>query len=55
MTEVCDFTTDNNQDYSTKKNKLVLSAKSLSLELAKQKHRLAAQLVRDHILFCEFL
>ena len=29
-----------------KKSKLVLNAKSLSLELAKQKHRLAAQLVR---------
>lgn len=34
-----------NQDYKTKKNKLVLNSKSLSLELARQKHRLAAQLV----------
>ncbi|XP_022909062.1 uncharacterized protein [Onthophagus taurus] len=32
-------------DFSTKKNKLILNAKSLSLELAKQKHRLAAQLL----------
>lgn len=30
-----------------KKNKLVFNAKSLSLELARQKHRLAAQLVRN--------
>lgn len=28
-----------------KKNKLVLNARSLSLELARQKHKLAAQLV----------
>lgn len=32
---------------SNKKNKLVLNAKSLSLELARHKHRLAAQLVSE--------
>ncbi|XP_019867161.2 uncharacterized protein LOC109596122 isoform X2 [Aethina tumida] len=36
-----------NQDYKTKKNKLVLNSKSLSLELARQKHRLAAQLLSE--------
>lgn len=30
---------------ANKRNKLILNAKSMSLELAKQKHRLAAQLV----------
>lgn len=39
-------TPDVNEDYEVpKKNKLVLNAKSLSLELARHKHRLAAQLV----------
>ncbi|ENN76311.1 hypothetical protein YQE_07274, partial [Dendroctonus ponderosae] len=44
LTEACDSTSDNMINYSTKKHKIVLSAKSLSLELARQKHRLAAQL-----------
>jgi poly(ADP-ribose) glycohydrolase len=40
----------NAEDYSTnKKNKLILSAKSLSLELARQKHKLAAQLISQII------
>ncbi|KAJ8971140.1 hypothetical protein NQ314_000872 [Rhamnusium bicolor] len=39
----------NMEDYSTRKNKLVLNAKSLSLELARQKHRLAAQLSAEQI------
>ncbi|XP_063903078.1 uncharacterized protein LOC135122663 isoform X2 [Zophobas morio] len=38
----------NPEDYNTnKKSKLVLSAKSLSLELARQKHKLAAQLISE--------
>lgn len=38
--------TRNPEDFVTnKKNKLVLNAKSLSLELARHKHKLAAQLV----------
>ncbi|CAH0558173.1 unnamed protein product [Brassicogethes aeneus] len=41
LTENCD---SSHQDFKTKKNKLILNAKSLSLELARQKHRLAAQL-----------
>lgn len=45
MTEGCDSGTGTSEEFSTKKNKLVLNAKSLSLELARQKHRLAAQLV----------
>lgn len=49
MTEVCDSSADNNPDFGTKKNRLVLNAKSLSLELARQKHRLAAQLVSNII------
>lgn len=48
MTEGCDATTDNSHDFRTKKNRLVLNAKSLSLELARQKHRLAAQLVSTY-------
>ncbi|XP_056636959.1 uncharacterized protein LOC130901183 isoform X2 [Diorhabda carinulata] len=47
MTETCDTNSGPNDEYSTKKNKLVLNAKSLSLELARQKHRLAAQLSAD--------
>ncbi|XP_048520630.1 uncharacterized protein LOC109538689 isoform X2 [Dendroctonus ponderosae] len=47
LTEACDSTSDNMINYSTKKHKIVLSAKSLSLELARQKHRLAAQLSLD--------
>lgn len=43
----------NAEDNSTnKKNKLVLSARSLSLELAKQKHKLAAQLVSKNFQVC---
>ncbi|CAH1104562.1 unnamed protein product [Psylliodes chrysocephalus] len=45
MTEGCDTHSGTNVEFSTKKNKLVLNAKSLSLELARQKHRLAAQLL----------
>lgn len=43
--------------FYTKKNKLVLNAKSLSLELARQKHRLAAQLVCNILIkfFCWFI
>lgn len=33
------------QSYQQKRNKMILNARSLSLELAKHKHRLAAQLV----------
>uniref|UniRef100_A0A6P7FKF7 poly(ADP-ribose) glycohydrolase n=1 Tax=Diabrotica virgifera virgifera TaxID=50390 RepID=A0A6P7FKF7_DIAVI len=47
MTENCDIHSCSNDEYSTRKNKLVLNAKSLSLELARQKHRLAAQLTDD--------
>lgn len=47
MTEVCDSTADTKHEFQTKKNRLVLNAKSLSLELARQKHRLAAQLVSN--------
>ncbi|XP_066257056.1 uncharacterized protein [Euwallacea similis] len=47
LTEGCDVASDNVGNFTTKKNKLVLSAKSLSLELARQKHRLAAQLSLD--------
>ncbi|CAH1183134.1 unnamed protein product [Phaedon cochleariae] len=47
MTENCDSNPGVDTEYCTKKNKLVLNAKSLSLELAKQKHRLAAQLSSD--------
>lgn len=36
---------DQNINNFSKKNKLVLNAKSLSLELARHKHKLAAQLV----------
>ncbi|KAL1491111.1 hypothetical protein ABEB36_011755 [Hypothenemus hampei] len=39
----CDSALD--QNFRTKKNKIVLNAKSLSLELARQNHRLASQLV----------
>ncbi|CAG9854201.1 unnamed protein product [Phyllotreta striolata] len=46
MTENCDTHSGTNE-FSTKKNKLVLNAKSLSLELARQKHRLAAQLTEE--------
>ncbi|KAJ8913560.1 hypothetical protein NQ315_017111 [Exocentrus adspersus] len=46
LTEGCDSTV-NTEQFTTKKNKLVLNAKSLSLELARQKHRLAAQLSGD--------
>lgn len=49
LTDGCVNTTNvdetNNQDYLNKKNKNILSARSLSLELARQKHKLAAQLV----------
>ncbi|CAG9771985.1 unnamed protein product [Ceutorhynchus assimilis] len=45
MTESCDSTQNDVTNFSTKKNKIVLNAKSLSLELARQKHRLAAQLI----------
>lgn len=45
MTETCETNIDKNQEFRTKKNRPVLNAKSLSLELARQKHRLAAQLV----------
>ncbi|KAJ8985511.1 hypothetical protein NQ317_015055 [Molorchus minor] len=48
MTENCD-NNSGNMDFKTKKNKLVLNAKSLSLELARQKHRLAAQLSCEQI------
>lgn len=58
LSEGCPPAPDVNEDYEVpKKNKLVLNAKSLSLELARHKHRLAAQLVMICILnFCkEFL
>lgn len=45
MTEGCDSGTQVLEEFGTKRKKLVLNAKSLSLELARQKHRLAAQLV----------
>ncbi|KAJ8940164.1 hypothetical protein NQ318_019373 [Aromia moschata] len=45
LTEGCDVHSGGSDTFSTKKNKLVLNAKSLSLELARQKHRLAAQLL----------
>lgn len=49
LTDGCINTTNaeetSNQDYINKRNKNVLNARSLSLELAKQKHKLAAQLV----------
>lgn len=45
LTETCDASMDRHEQSGTRKNKLVLNAKSLSLELARQKHRLAAQLV----------
>lgn len=41
----CNADETNMQDYVNRKSKLVLSARSLSLELARQKHKLAAQLV----------
>ncbi|XP_074031145.1 uncharacterized protein [Leptinotarsa decemlineata] len=44
LTESCDPNSGNNEEFCTQRNKLVLNAKSLSLELARQKHRLAAQL-----------
>lgn len=44
LTEGGDRIPDNT--VSLKKDKIALIAKSLSLELARQKHRLAAQLVR---------
>ncbi|KAG5866492.1 hypothetical protein JTB14_004014 [Gonioctena quinquepunctata] len=44
MTEGCDLNSGGNE-YYTQRNKLVLNAKSLSLELARQKHKLAAQLL----------
>lgn len=43
----CNADESNMQDYINKKNKLILSARSLSLELARQKHKLAAQLVSE--------
>nr|CAI5833228.1 unnamed protein product [Callosobruchus analis] len=45
MAEGCVTNTGCTEDFSIRKNKLVLNAKSLSLELARQKHRLAAQLL----------
>lgn len=46
LTEACSSSSGCEIDFkSNPKNKLVLNAKSLSLELAKHKHRLAAQLV----------
>lgn len=47
LTEGCEHPPECGDDEfsSNKKNKLVLNAKSLSLELARHKHRLAAQLV----------
>ncbi|CAH1954116.1 unnamed protein product [Acanthoscelides obtectus] len=45
MAEGCVTNTGCTEDFSTRKNKLVLNAKSLSLELARQKHRLASQLL----------
>ncbi|XP_076271229.1 uncharacterized protein LOC143203021 isoform X4 [Rhynchophorus ferrugineus] len=47
LTEACESTPENRASFTTSKHKLVLNAKSLSLELARQKHRLAAQLVSD--------
>lgn len=48
LTEACSSSSGCESDFkSNPKNKLVLNAKSLSLELAKHKHRLAAQLVRE--------
>lgn len=48
LTEAC--STGRDDDFKTNpKNKLVLNAKSLSLELAKHKHKLAAQLVRRNL------
>ncbi|XP_076271227.1 uncharacterized protein LOC143203021 isoform X2 [Rhynchophorus ferrugineus] len=44
LTEACESTPENRASFTTSKHKLVLNAKSLSLELARQKHRLAAQL-----------
>lgn len=50
LTEGCDSSSGcGSDDYAPRKNKLVLNAKSLSLELARHKHRLAAQLVSKNI------
>lgn len=45
LTEGCENSTGSSPADEPKKNKIVLNARSLSLELARQKHRLAAQLV----------
>ncbi|KAK9888526.1 hypothetical protein WA026_000776 [Henosepilachna vigintioctopunctata] len=45
LTEELGSTSNSTESKSTRRNKLVLNAKSLSLELARQKHRLAAQLI----------
>ncbi|XP_030751108.1 uncharacterized protein LOC115878685 [Sitophilus oryzae] len=44
LTENCDSSSENRTNFTNSKHKLVLNAKSLSLELARQKHKLAAQL-----------
>lgn len=50
LTEAYSTSSGCEADFTTNpKNKLVLNAKSLSLELAKHKHKLAAQLVSDFL------
>lgn len=39
------------EDFENKKNRLILGSRSWSLELSKQKHRIAAQLVSICVLF----
>lgn len=51
LTEGGDRIPDNTESTNLKKDKIALIAKSLSLELARQKHRLAAQLVRYYLKF----
>lgn len=51
LTEGGDRIPDNTESTNLKKDKIALIAKSLSLELARQKHRLAAQLVRYYFKF----
>lgn len=53
LTEACSSSSgcEDGDFKSNPKHKLVLNAKSLSLELAKHKHRLAAQLVSKEVCF----
>lgn len=44
----------NRREFETRRNRLILNSRSLSLELQKQKHRIAAQLVSRFTFYARF-